>query len=175
MIRKDQVFVVDVVVIQHEKQWFQVSLVDQQVQLHNLTPLLKFASIEGFMKGTILFRWPWKCMAHPGVTWIVSLGSAHLFHDRQSEDHLSFFIFAFNFLSDVLVLLFNVLQLLLQNRKIVQVGDVCFRPPIVIRIHDLHASDIRGNMGEIASYHERDQLSPSLFRFLKVVHLLAFL
>jgi hypothetical protein len=33
---------------------------------------------------------------------------AHLFHDRQSKDHLSFF-FAFNFSSNVLVLFSNVL------------------------------------------------------------------
>jgi hypothetical protein len=39
-------------------------------------------------------------------------------------------------------------------------GDVCSRPPIIIRSHDLHASDIRRTMGEIASYHERDWFSP---------------
>jgi hypothetical protein len=38
-----------------EKCWLQMSLVDQQVQLWNLVPLLKSASIEGFMKGTTLF------------------------------------------------------------------------------------------------------------------------
>jgi hypothetical protein len=35
-------------------------------------------------------------------------------------------------------------------------GDVCSKPPIIIRSHDLHASDIRKAMGEIVSYHERD-------------------
>jgi hypothetical protein len=34
-------------------------------------------------------------------------------------------------------------------------GDVCSKPPITIRFHDLHASDIKGAMGEITSYHER--------------------
>ncbi len=33
-------------------------------------------------------------------------------------------------------------------------------PPIIIRSHELHAGDIRGAVGEIASYHERDLLSP---------------
>ncbi len=33
------------------------------------------------------------------------------------------------------------------------VGDVCSRPPIIIRFHDLHVSDIKGAVGEIASYH----------------------
>jgi hypothetical protein len=35
-------------------------------------------------------------------------------------------------------------------------GDVCSRPPITIRSHKLHASNIRGAMGEIASYHKRN-------------------
>jgi hypothetical protein len=35
-------------------------------------------------------------------------------------------------------------------------GDVCFRPPITMGFHDLHAGDIRGVMGEIVSYHEKD-------------------
>jgi hypothetical protein len=31
-------------------------------------PLLKSASIEGLMKGTILFQWPWRCIMHLGMT-----------------------------------------------------------------------------------------------------------
>ncbi len=34
--------------------------------------------------------------------------------------------------------------------------DACFRPPIIIKSHDVHAGDIRGAVGEIISYHERD-------------------
>jgi len=40
--------------------------------------------------------------------------------------------------------------------KIALVGDVCFRPPITIRSHELHVGNIRGAMGEIPSYHKRD-------------------
>jgi hypothetical protein len=36
------------------------------------------------------------------------------------------------------------------------VSDVCSKPSITIRSHDLHASDIREAMSEIASYHWRD-------------------
>ncbi len=39
-------------------------------------------------------------------------------------------------------------------------GDVCSRPGITIRFYNLHASDIKGAMGEIASYHEREKLFP---------------
>ncbi len=35
-------------------------------------------------------------------------------------------------------------------------GDVCFRPPIIIRFHDLHVGDIIRVVGEISSYHKRD-------------------
>jgi len=35
-------------------------------------------------------------------------------------------------------------------------SDVCSKPPITIRSHNLHASDIRKAMGEITSYHKRD-------------------
>jgi hypothetical protein len=40
------------------------------------------------------------------------------------------------------------------------VGDVCYKPPIIIRPHDLHVGNSRGVVGEIVSYHERDLLSP---------------
>jgi hypothetical protein len=35
-------------------------------------------------------------------------------------------------------------------------NDVCSRPLIIIMSHNLHASDIRGFMGEIISYHKTD-------------------
>ncbi len=34
--------------------------------------------------------------------------------------------------------------------------DTCSKPPITIRSHNLHVGAIRGVVGEIASYHERD-------------------
>ncbi len=36
------------------------------------------------------------------------------------------------------------------------VDEVCSKPPIIIRSHDLHEGDIRRAMDEIASYHERN-------------------
>jgi len=42
------------------------------------------------------------------------------------------------------------------EKKIMFVGDACSKPPIIIRSHDLCASDIRGFMGEIVSYQEKD-------------------
>jgi hypothetical protein len=42
------------------------------------------------------------------------------------------------------------------ERKNVLASDACSRPPIIIRFHDLHVGNIRGAVGEIASYHEKD-------------------
>jgi hypothetical protein len=42
------------------------------------------------------------------------------------------------------------------ERKITLVGHACSRLPIIIRSYDLHAGNIRGAVGEITSYHERD-------------------
>ncbi len=36
------------------------------------------------------------------------------------------------------------------------VEDVCSKPPIIIRPHDLHVGDIKGAIGEIVLYLERD-------------------
>ncbi len=42
------------------------------------------------------------------------------------------------------------------ERKIALEGDAYFRPPITFRSHDLHVGNIRGVVGEITSYCERD-------------------
>jgi hypothetical protein len=47
------------------------------------------------------------------------------------------------------------------------VGDTCYRPPISIKPHDLHTCNIIRAVGEITSYHERDQL-------FQIICLLAF-
>ncbi len=42
------------------------------------------------------------------------------------------------------------------DKKIVLANDAYSRPPNTIIFHHLHVGDIKGAMGEIASYHERD-------------------
>jgi len=59
------------------------------------------------------------------------------------------------FLQHVSIFLQHVLTSAIK-RKIVLVGDACSKPLITIKFHDLHASNIRGVVGEITSYHERD-------------------
>jgi hypothetical protein len=36
------------------------------------------------------------------------------------------------------------------------VGNVYSRPPLIIKSHDLHVADIKGVVGEITFYHERE-------------------
>ncbi len=59
----------------HERRWFQVSLIDQQVQLQNLTPLLRSTNIEEHHFISML----WRCTVHLGLIWIVSLGNVPIF------------------------------------------------------------------------------------------------
>jgi hypothetical protein len=78
-----------------------------------------------------------------------------LFHDKWSRGHISLFFYIQFFKQCVRITLQHVLTFVIE-RKIVLVGDACFRPPITIRFHNLHGSNIKGAMSEITSYHERD-------------------
>jgi len=78
-----------------------MSLVDQQVELRNLTPLLRSGNIKGFMRGTILFQWPWRCMAHSNMIWIISLGSVAIFSTIDDWEIIYPCLFTFNFLGSV--------------------------------------------------------------------------
>jgi hypothetical protein len=40
--------------------------------------------------------------------------------------------------------------------KIVLASDACSKPFNIIKSHDSHVDDIKGAVGEIASYHEID-------------------
>jgi hypothetical protein len=80
---------------------------------------------------------------------------ARLFHNKQSKGHLSLF-FCIQFFKQQINISFQRVLTSVIKRKITLAGDVCFRPPITIKFHDLHVSDIKGAMGEITSYHERD-------------------
>ncbi len=80
---------------------------------------------------------------------------AHFFHDRRSGSHLSLSFCIQFFKQNVSIALQHVLASVI-NKKIVLACDFYSRPPIIIKSHDLHVDDIRGAMGEIASYYKRD-------------------
>jgi hypothetical protein len=79
----------------------------------------------------------------------------HLFHNRWSGGHLSL-SFCIQFFKQCVSIVLQCVLASIIKKKIVLVGDVYFRPPIIIRFHDLHVGNIRGAVGEIASYHKRD-------------------
>jgi hypothetical protein len=59
----------------------------------------------------------------------------HLFHDRWLGGHLSLFSCIQFFKQRVNIVLQHALTSIIE-RKIVLVGNVCLRPPIIIRFHD---------------------------------------
>jgi len=80
---------------------------------------------------------------------------ACFFHNRWLGGHLSLSFRIQFFRQHVSIVLQHVLTFVIK-RKIVSKGDACFRPLIIIRSHNLHGSNIRRDVGEIASYHEKD-------------------
>jgi hypothetical protein len=80
---------------------------------------------------------------------------ACFFHDRQSRGHLSL-SFCIQFFRQRVSILFQRALISTIEGKIALLNDVCSRPPSTIRSHNLHVDDIRGAVGKIISYHERD-------------------
>jgi hypothetical protein len=77
----------------------------------------------------------------------------HLFHNRRSSDYLSL-SFCIQFFKQHVNIAFQCALAFAIERKII-VSNVYSKPFIIIRCHDLHASNIRGVMGEITFYHKR--------------------
>jgi hypothetical protein len=80
---------------------------------------------------------------------------AYLFHDKQSRGHLSL-SFYIQFLKQCVNIVFQHVLAFAIERKIALANDVYSRPPTIIRSHNLHVGDIKGAVGEIVSYHEKD-------------------
>jgi hypothetical protein len=71
---------------------------------------------------------------------------ARLFHDKRSGGQLSL-LFCIQFLKQHAGIIHQDVLTSAIERKIALVGDVCYRPPITIKSHDLLASDIRRVVG----------------------------
>ncbi len=70
----------------------------------------------------------------------------HLFHNRQLGGHLSL-SFRIQFFRQCVDIIFQRALTSVIERKITLVGDVCSRPPTIIKAHDLHVGDIRKVVG----------------------------
>jgi hypothetical protein len=79
---------------------------------------------------------------------------ACLFQNKCSKSHLSL-SFCIHFFRQHVNITFQHALTYAIKRKITLTCDAYSRPPITIRFHNLHASDIKGAMGEIASYHNK--------------------
>jgi hypothetical protein len=98
MIWEGRVFVVNIVVTHSTWKMVASHVISWPiVQLQNLMPLLRFANIEGFVVGTILFEWPWRCMVHLNVIWIVSSRSVLIFSMIDDWNVIYPCLFTFNF------------------------------------------------------------------------------
>jgi hypothetical protein len=115
-----------------------------------LNTIVKINKYKGFHEGHHFIPMARRC-----TTYLVWYGS---FHQRMCS-FFSWWIFersffCIQFFKQCVSIILQCALTFAVKRKIVLVGDACFRPPIIIRFHDLHASDIRGTMGEITSYHK---------------------
>jgi hypothetical protein len=100
---------------------------------------------------------------------------AHLFHNKQLRVHLSL-SFCIQFCKQRVNIAFQHALTFVIEKKIMLARDVCSRPPIIIRFHNLHVDNIRKVVCDIASYHEMKKgLALSPLWFLQVACLLAFL
>jgi len=82
---------------------------------------------------------------------------APFFHDRRLRGHLSLTFCIQFFKQHVSIITFQCALTFVIERKIMLVKNACSRPLITrLKSHDLHANNIRRDVGEIVSYHERD-------------------
>jgi hypothetical protein len=79
---------------------------------------------------------------------------AHIFQDRCSRSHLSL-SFCIHFFRQRVSIAFQHVLTSAIKREIALRVYACSRPPIIIRFHNLHASDIKRAVSEIASYHKK--------------------
>jgi hypothetical protein len=80
---------------------------------------------------------------------------ACFFHNRRSKGHL-FLLFCIQFFKQHVSMAFHHALTSVIEKKIALASDVYFRPPTTIRSHNLHTSNIRRVVGEIAFYHKKD-------------------
>ncbi len=109
MTLEDWVFIDDVVVTNLTREMVVSNVINRSTSVaSNLSAIVKTASIEGFMRCTTLFQWPWRCTMHLGVIWIVSFGSVPLLSIIDDWEVIYPRLFAFNFSSNVLILFLNM-------------------------------------------------------------------
>ncbi len=81
-----------------------------------------------------------------GMIWIISSRSVLVFFTITDQEVICLYLFAFSFKQHVNMALQRALAFTIE-RKIALAGNVCSKPPIIFRFHDLHASKIKKVVG----------------------------
>ncbi len=80
----------------------------------------------------------------------------HVFSTIDDQEVIYPCLFTFKIFKQHVSITFQHALAFAIDKKIILAKQVCSRPPIIIKSHDLHACDIRMAMSEIVSYHEKD-------------------
>jgi hypothetical protein len=154
---KDQVFVVNVVVISLTQKTMASNVISQLANATiKLSIIVKIRQYRGLHEGHHFI--PMAMEVHDIFEHDIDhfiKECAHLFHNRRFEGHLSL-SFCIQLFKWCVSIVFQSALTSTIKRKIALATNVYFRPPITIRSHDLHLHNFREAMGEITSYHERD-------------------
>ncbi len=154
MICEDHVFVVDVVVTNLTWETMVTSVINQlanaSVKSNTTVKIRKYGRLHKRHHFILMAMEVHGALGHDIDCFIKEC--VHLFYNRWLGGHLSL-SFCIQFFRQHVSIAFQCVLTSTIERKIALTGDACSRPPINIKYHNLHASDIRGAMHEIASYH----------------------
>jgi hypothetical protein len=152
---EDQVFIANVVVINPPWKTITISVISQPTSVN--------AKLKTIVK---ICKYRWFCERQHYILMVTKVHSAsghdmdHFirecarhFHDKQARGHLSFCI---QFFKQCVSIAFQRALAFTIKRRIALVGNAWSKPLIASKFHDLHASNIKGVVGEIASYHNKD-------------------
>jgi hypothetical protein len=112
MTHEDYIFVADVVVIDLMWEIVTSSVISWSTNVvMEFNAIIKIRKYKGFMRGTTLFQWPWRCITPLGMIWIVSLRSVPIFFMIDNQEVIYPCFYTFNFLSNMLILFLNMIWL----------------------------------------------------------------
>jgi hypothetical protein len=156
MTRKEQVFIVDVMVIDPTWEMVALNVINWPTcATMKLNTIVKIRKYRRLHENHHLNPMAMEVHGAYGCNMDCFIKEcAHLFHDRQSK-WLFIFVFCIQFFRHHVNIFFQHALAFTIERKITLASNVYSKPLIIIRCHDLHASDIRGAVGEIAFYRKR--------------------
>ncbi len=154
---KDQIFIANVVVINPTKKMVALSVIIQLASAAaKLSAIIKVHKYKRLHEGHHFTLMPMEVRDTPkrDIDCFINR-CACLFHDRRLGGHLSL-SFCIQLFKQYVNIAFQCALTFAIKRKIMLASDVCPRPPITIRSHNLRVGDIKKAMGEIISYHKKE-------------------